>query len=560
MRARRFSFGAFLAGLLVVGPWALPSRADDPAAKGPTAVVRVKSLDGLIGDLKYIAKLTGVDDQANQMEGFLRSMLGEKGSEGIDPTRPLGLYGSVSEDVASSGGVLLIPVRDEKTFLDFLERFNVQTKKADDGVYTVTLQAFPVPFPVYMRVSDKYACFTIRNQADLAKGSLKDPAKVLAGGRDAMVSAVIHLDQIPEGVKQLGVAFMDLGASQVQAQDIPNATKAQNALRVEAVKTGTRQLASVLKEGGKVEFFIDLDRKTNELVEELSLSGKPGSQLASAIASLGQGKSLSAGLASGPSAMSALVHVILPENLRKSLAPVVDELPQKAVEKEPDPGKRSVAERFLKALAPTLKAGELDAALVIRGPTQGQLYTIVVGVKVKEGEGIDGAVRDLVKIIPPRDRERIKLDADTAGSVKVHRVEAQASYNEDARKTVGDNPLYLAFRSDLFLAAVGPDGLKALQDAAAVQAKAGPIAQVEVAFGRLAPAMAALSKNLGDPNAMAFVQKAAKDAFGSGGSQDDQYRLTLEGGNTLRIRQTVKAPVLKFFAEVAPKAGKKPGG
>jgi hypothetical protein len=57
---------------------------------------------------------------------------------------------------------------------------------------------------------------------------------------------------------------------------------------------------------------------------------------------------------------------------------------------------------------------------------------------------------------------------------------------------------------------------------------------------RFAPLMAQGSKD---------AVKHAEEAF-SQGSNNDKLRLTLEGGKELRLRFTVKTPVVKFLALV----------
>src|SRR5262249_25578584 len=92
MLARRFTCLAIVA--LAVAP--LPVRAAEDA-KAPALVVRIKSLDGLLDDAMYLAELAGAGEQARQGKAMLPILLGEKESERIDPTRPLGLYGTMSE-------------------------------------------------------------------------------------------------------------------------------------------------------------------------------------------------------------------------------------------------------------------------------------------------------------------------------------------------------------------------------------------------------------------------------------------------------------------------------
>jgi RNA binding exosome subunit len=532
-----------------------PVRSADTPAKGPTMVARLKSLDGLIEDFKYLAKLSGVENEAQQGEDFFRAFLGDKGSEVIDPTRPIGMYGTVKPDFMNSTAVVLLPVVQDKLFLDFLDRFAITAKKGDDGIYTLSTDNFPVPVPVYLRFANKYAYVTAQNKGDLTQAQLPDPAQVLAGTRDALASLTIHLDRIPEGLKHFALGGLDLRMAEEQNKKFPGETKAQEELRKESIKDLTKQAASLIKEGGKIEAFVEVDRKANEVVAELDLAGTSGSKLAAGISELGQAKSLFAALPGNDTVLDVLVHVVAPENVRKALEPVIDEGLRKALAQEKDEGKRAVAEKFLKALDPTFKGGELDAGVVLRGPNAEHHYTLVAGVKLKNGKAVEQTVQDVVKSLPERDRSVIKLNAESAAGTNIHRLDVQQAYEEGFRQTVGNNPVYVAIRPDALLVAAGPDALKAVKQALAAQPATGALVQVDAALGRLPPALShVIAQNHKEGGA--YIEKAAKESFGPNAKGSDQVRLVVEGGQTLRVRYTVKAPVLKFFGQIAPRAAR----
>src|SRR6266852_3464708 len=93
--------------------------ADAEKAKPPTMIVRIKSIDGLLADFNFVAKHAGYEEEAKQMAGFVPAFLGDKDGP-IDTKRPIGIYGAVSDDVINSAGVILVPIGEEKTFVDFL--------------------------------------------------------------------------------------------------------------------------------------------------------------------------------------------------------------------------------------------------------------------------------------------------------------------------------------------------------------------------------------------------------------------------------------------------------
>lgn len=529
-----------LSCLAFVGLIALPAPTHLAAAESttPSLVIRIKSIDTLVADIQTLASLAGAEEQAKQIDGILKAKIGAKGFEGIDPKRPLGLYATLTGNLIDASAVVLVPIADEKTFLDLLERLDVKTEKSKDGVYTV---ATGLPIPVYFRFANKYAYVTARDKGALEKVKLLEPAKVLPSGGTGTLSAMIRIDQIPDEIKQIALGQMELKLADAQDKEVPGETASQKQLKIAILKDISRRVAAVVKDGNVLSVQLDLDRGANELVFDATLTGKSGSKLTTDIAELGQSRSLFAGTQGSDSAMNGLLHWILPEEVRKTLDPVIDEGIQKALEKESDAAKRAGAEKLLRALTPTLKSGDLDTAFTLRGPGPNGKYGLVLGIKVKDGQAIEQTARDLIQSLPKGDQAKIKLDAETVGDIKVHRADVQKDFDAKTRELFGENPLYMAFRPDAWFFAFGEGGLEALKEVVVAKPKAGPQIQFEMALARMAPIMAKETKN---------ADKLAADAFGAG-SDKDKLRFTVEGGKTLHARFVMKTEVVKFFSQVS---------
>ncbi len=549
MPVRLLTCGAVLA-LVVAVPG--PARSADADKTKPTLVIRLKSLDGLIQDAKFLAKYAGQEEESKQGEGFLRNILGGTDMPTVDTKKPLGFYGAISEGVVDSQGVVLIPVANEKNFLDLLQRFGQGAKKDQDGTYEITPQAIPIPVPIYLRFANGYAYITAQNKSALDKDKMLDPAKVLAAAQPRTLSVTMRLDQIPDGLRQIALSVIDSRMAEEQDKKQPGETPAQANFRKEVLKDLGQQVASLINDGGELNAFVDVDPSHNQLLTELSLSGQANSKLATKIADLGKAQSLFAAWPTGKDALGLLLHAWLPENLRKALAPVVDEGLQKIVQNQTNEVQRGLAERFIKALDPTFKAGELDLGISVTGPGTSRHYTVVAGVKLRDGEALNKFLHDLVPVLPERDRQKIKLDAETAGNVKIHRLDNQGDFNPEARQILGDNPIYFAIRSDAFLVGTGPDGLKAVKAALSAQPKAGPLVQLDVSLARLVPAMVGMAKFRGENDMAQYLENAGKESFK--GQGEDLLHGSVQGGKDLRIRYAIKAEALSFFSKVAPKA------
>ncbi len=531
MRTRSVPWVALL-GLALLSGAARP--AEKTAAK-PAFILRLASLDSLSEDGRYLSELAGKEDDAKNVEGILKQLIGEKGLEGIDTKKPLGAYGTIGAAGLDSTAVVLVPVADEKAFLDLVEKLaGSKPEKGGDGVYTSNIER--IPFPVYFRFANKYCYVTVRDKDALDKDALLAPAAVLPDGKVGTLWATLNIDQIPKNLKEMALGKIDLELARAKEKKQANETPALADLKAAILTDVSTRIKSLLRDGGPVDLRVDLDRSASEITLSASLAGKPDSALATTIADLGKLRGLGAALAGSGSAMSGLVDLSLPEKIRAAAGPVIDEAEQKAVAKQENKAQRDIVEAILKAVKPTVKAGELDGGFDLRGPNDAGIYTAVAGVKVKNGEDIDKALHKIVADLPPEARDLIKLDFDKVDKVTIHRVAAHGQVNRDI--PLGDNPVFVAVRDDAVLLAAGDKGLEALKEALTTTAKASPVAQVELSLARLAPLMEKENKG---------AVEAAKKVFAKE-KGSDKLRLTIEGGGALKLRLAMKTPIVKVLS------------
>jgi hypothetical protein len=319
-------------------------------------------------------------------------------------------------------------------------------------------------------------------------------------------------------------------------------TDAQFTLRKAVIDEGMFILKAVLQDGGELNVRLDVDRKEGDLALSATFAAKTDSDLAKRIKDLGRFFSVGASLLGPGQAASLVVHLALPDKVRRALGPVLDEEAKKELDKEKNEDARRLKETLIRAALPTLKAGELDAGLSLTGPGKDGTYVAVSAVRVKDGKTLEKALKELVKALPEDARKRIQVDADRVGEVNVHRLSPDK--NEAGRKVLGDGPLYVAFRDDAVLAAAGDAGLAALKVVLTRKPTVGRNLQVEVAVGRLAPLLAQGNRGVID---------AAKKAFAVEGS--DRVWLALQGGPQIKLRLEAKAAIVQFLA-LADKARK----
>lgn len=513
-------------------------RAAPPAADKPAVVVTIKSLDGLLADARHVAELCGKGDEFKQAEGGLKGAAGPNGLDGLDTKKPAGFYVRFDgEDVEKTEAVALIPVTDEKAVLAQLEAHKVKAEKGDDGVYEVTVPGMAAP--AYLTFADGYAYVSSPTKAALAADRRLAPGSVLPADSSALVSAVLHIDRVPDKFKELVLNAFEQGVDQATKDapaDEPELQKQARKVAAEGIHTVAKM---VVKEGGDLALGINIDRRTGELSASVSLGGAPGGKLSGMIADLGAHKSVGASLIGPDSAMNMMADVTVPESLRKYLLGAFDDGFNKALDQQTDETKKKAALAFRKAIGPTLESGELDGAMDFRGPNADGLFTILMGMRVKDGAAVEKFIRD--SVTTGADKEKVTLDFDKAGDVAIHKIVGDPKdIDANFRKLVGDKPvMYFAFRDDAVLLAVGEDGLAVLKKAVAAKPKPGAVLQVGLAMGRFSRIMAATQPG---------ASEAAKQVFKE--KNKDKLRIALEGGASLKAHITLDAQVLAFFYEV----------
>src|SRR5262249_5871334 len=144
------------------------------AAEKPTFVLRIQPIDTLLTNLKQLATLAGKAEEAKQIDGFVRSRIGENGIDGIDVKRPLGIYALLGTDINSARAVAVIPIASQKELLTLLKTFNLAATKGKDGIYAVTPEQIPVSF--HFRFANESVYLTGPDKGALVPDSLVAPA------------------------------------------------------------------------------------------------------------------------------------------------------------------------------------------------------------------------------------------------------------------------------------------------------------------------------------------------------------------------------------------------
>ena len=357
------------------------------------------------------------------------------------------------------------------------------------------------------------------------------------------------------------------------AQEVPGETEWQKKFRhvtagesVNAVETAIKTL---LNDGSETSLRLEMNRKAGDMTLTVSVGGKAGSTMAAAIRDLGKARSATLGLRTKDAAMSGELNFSLSDQLREVIGAGfeagegfygfgsgarVSSIRASGAADRPDYSSvemsgqlnfslegalwKAIGAAFNvgggKVLLPTLKAAEHYGAFTLQGPGSDGLYTFVAGIQVKDGARLEETFRETVST---DSRTGVTIDIEKVGSVGIHRV-GLTPVHDDARAVFGDGPLYFAFRDDTLLVAAGVNGLDILKEALAAAPVMGRLMELQMAIAKLAPLA-------GDKEAVEIAREVFRDD-----KDGDRLRLTLEGGDALKLQLSMKTKLIEYANRV----------
>ncbi|MBJ7304082.1 MAG: hypothetical protein JHD26_06520 [Gemmataceae bacterium] len=498
----------------------------------PGVVFRMQPINRLVENAFFLAEAVGMKEQAKMIEGSLKGLTGPKGIEGIDPEKPIGLYGNIGPNLIDSEVVGLIPIADEKTFVEMLGKLNLQAKKGENGNYVMNIPNSP--FPMFFKFKDGYMCATIRDEKGIDDKKLLSPKELLSVEKTGVMSISLNLSGLPEDLIKNIVPQIELQIAEAKQKKIPGETPAVQKLRNDVSEMLLQFIVQVFTQGDDLTMKVDMDRKAGDIGLGVSFKGKNGSELAKTIAGMGAGKSMGAGMISKDSVLHMNMNSVIPATARKDFIKVFQEGINKSIEDEKDASKKGAMEKMAKALAPTLELGTMDAVMEVRKTSNGK-FAFLTAMKIAEGKKIEEVIKLLYKDLPDSEKKKLSLDFAKAGYTNVHKVDILVQPADV--KNFGSEPGYLAISSDVILFAGGEKSLSLVNEALSSSAKPSPIFEFEIAFNKAA---GLLTKEFAD--AVEVAEKIFKENPNS-----DKLKLTLEGGKELSLKMSMKSTVLTFF-------------
>ncbi len=528
---------AFAALVALLGSTFASAQPND----GPAVELRLRSVNELLDRAEYVAGLAGQEAAIGQARDFLKSLtVAGKGIQGIDPKRPVGAYARLETDIKTSPFVFMVPVADEKTFLDALKtHLDVTPEKGADGTLKA---AVPLVNQVHMRFANDYL-YIAPNASDLDLKKLVAP-KVYFGKDDgSFASLVVHIERVPADLRKFAFGQFELGLNEERKKNEERETAAEKKLKgvmFDAVLGGSK---GVLEDGKALSLKLFADAKTDEVSLELVFTPKSGTATAKNVTALGEKKSLPAGIvaAAGPSAARFGASATVTDGTQKEYAAAVRALLEQALKDAPADGK-DVFEALVAAVSPTLTAGNLDAAGALLSANDKGHHVAIGAVAVKEGKGIEKFVKKTIEQYGMFIENEVvfKFDVETVGDFTLHKVELKNA-PEKFEKVFGTGNIWLATSEDHIAFSIEPEG-DVLRKALKAKAASAPALQLEIAAAQLL--------KMAQPDLKPDELKALlKDSFGDGPTAGkDTIRVTVTGGPALTAKATVKGKALRMLA------------
>jgi hypothetical protein len=511
-----------------------------PAKAEPTVEVRLRSVNDLLDKGEYVAGLAGKEDIVKGVRILVKNLSTDgKGIEGVDPKRPFGLYATLTADLVGSPFTVMVPIADQDRFLKMLkDRFEITPEKVDGGALKVVLPAAlknPVIEAVYIRFADGYL-YAARSAKDLDPQALITPKAFFARDDGSVASLVVRFDRIPADVKTFVVGQFELFAAEQRKKNGANESPAEKAFLDWLGDGLSGGIKTLFEDSKELNVRVFIDEKGDELSAEATLTPKPGTAMAKYFASLAGKTSLPAAIVTGKDAVArGSAKIAMPDDMKKRFAATIDDvfagLVKQAGENEKEPIKR-----VLDTIAPTLKAGELDAAAALLGPDAKGRHTLLAAAAIKDGKEIEKLLKDFAPFL--QGGADFDFDVDTIGAFKLHKITI-GEVPEEVDRIFGTKTVWLAISDTCLALSVEPDGT-AIKAGLKAKPVTVPVFTAEVSVAKLVPLIA---KDLKPDEVKALI----KDAFGDAGpTGKDTLTITLTGGEQLTAKAKLKGKAARL--------------
>ncbi len=475
----------FTATLLACVTTTAAAPVPEPSGTVPFLLARLQPADKLFEDAKFLARKFGKPEAADAFETkvFQQMGVGSIADTGIDTKRPSGLYVFLKPELAESTAVVMLPVANEKTILEFVGKFQVKAEKLEEGLYSVAIPEMPLP--VFVRFANNYAYVTSMNKAAVSSSAILSPAKVFSANDASLLSVTVRPEQVPEPLRKMAMEQVIEYLKELEGDDDDEAAAKMAEIEKKQVE---RWMDAIVNGGKELTLRVNFDRISGELAFDFGMSAKPASKLAKELAAVKPGSSLFTKMVGDRGAINFLTNTRADAAYAKEIGEMFTKEGAHALAEmfdldDTDEKAKAELNAMCKTLLPTIESGEFDFAVTLR--PSGEKYCLLFGAHVKEGRKFEDGIRKLIATLPEDKRKTIKIDAKTIGEYKLHQIDEDDS-STLSEKIFGKSAIWIGFRDNAMVIGYGDSADKAVAEALAQVAPApAPDFQIDVSVKKL---------------------------------------------------------------------------
>ena len=497
----------FLALAVLVGI-CLPASAQDAANK-PVVVVSFSGYDAIKADIGFIGKLGGNPDMAKGLEGMLTMATQGAGVKGLDKTRPWGMVVETDASGQSFPACIFVPVEKMTDLGPTLESVGFTINEEGDGVYE--LSHADMPQPLYAQEKGAWAYVT--RQVSELKSVPADPGKLLGDLPKKYDLAIkVFVDNIPEPLKQMGIAQLQMGA-EIGMQQQPGESDEDFAVRKKVSGQGIEQLTQLVEDMKDLTIALAIDDKTESVYLDLEVTAKAGTDTAKDFALVKKAPSAFSGFALENAAITMNGVGALSEsdkqqqlNMLKSVQNNMTEaMEEESLSAEQKEVAKKLAARFFEIATKAIEEGKQDFGLSAVLDPSG--VTMVAGAYLPNAKDLESALGELIEVAKkeePKVADALTVDAATVGDIKLHKLEVPIPEDDEkaamAKQLLGDKvTLWAGFTEDRVYLALGKDCeamlKKAIEKSAADASKEVVPFRMTASSAKLAAFIAAVAED-----------------------------------------------------------------
>lgn len=535
--------------------------ADEPPL--PPIVFQAQPVGQVFDNFRLAADFVGGEKGVKAVNKRLKEVFGEKGLEGVDINRPVVGYVILAPKPQDITAVVAFPVTTEKEFLALCDRVNLDPLRVDPK--DKTLYHLPPLDPRYkamLRFSDQYAyiAYGFNPAPHIEAKSLVPMPKLYDPTDRGLISGRLYFDRIPTNVKLAAGTLMEEvkitvpGAFGLGRQESAWLTKA---VMPEIEKLLLRYL--LLSSGADtLTARVYIDPQLGNLVAEASLTAKPESELSKMIAAYKVAPNRFASLTNHPDTVGAFhtrAPLFAPE-IRAAVKAALD-AGVKEAERDAPAMIRSAWIEVFKGFGRTVKEGELDVAVALRGADKDGWYHVIGAIAFDDGTALEKEVKAVVaKSLPKEEQDHFTWDADKVGKVGIHTCKIPQGGFFDYTKFLGGEKCTAAFAFGPhgLIGVIGPDPVAVVKEVLAAKPIDAPSLEFVANPGRVVKVF----EKAAGANAREAIEMAT--LLGKEDKKVPVMSLVFEGGKELKGTFTMNLRLLPklMFSKDIDRANREP--